>query len=105
VQEEEQLLMTQAERDRLVTLRKIEKKLITQAEAAAELQLSVRHVKRMLQAMRERGDQGGGAWAAWTRVEPQERREGSGESGEDPIEGGVSRDSVRRWRVSIWRRI
>jgi hypothetical protein len=50
------MLMTQADRDRLVTLRKAKKKLITQAEAAAELQVSVRPVKRMLKALRERGD-------------------------------------------------
>lgn len=48
--------MTQADRDRLVTLKKAKKKLITQAEAAAELQVSVRHVKRMLKALGERGD-------------------------------------------------
>jgi hypothetical protein len=56
VQEEGQLLMTQAERDRLVTLKKAKKKLITQAEAAAELQVSVRHVKRMLKALGVSGD-------------------------------------------------
>ena len=48
--------MTQADRDRLVTLKKAKKKLITQAEAAAELQVSLRHVKRMLKALGERGD-------------------------------------------------
>ena len=48
--------MTQADRDRLVTLKKAKKKLITQAEAAAELQVSMRHVKRMLQGLRDRGD-------------------------------------------------
>jgi transposase len=48
--------MTQADRDRLVTLKKAKKKLITQAEAAAELDVSVRHVKRMLKALRQRGD-------------------------------------------------
>ena len=48
--------MTQADRDRLVTLRKAKKKLITQAEAAAELQVTVRHVKRLLKCLRERGD-------------------------------------------------
>jgi hypothetical protein len=56
VQEEGQLLMTQADRDRLVTLRKAKKKLITQNEAAVELRVSVRHVKRMLRALSERGD-------------------------------------------------
>src|SRR3712207_4777712 len=48
--------MTQADRDRLVTLKKAKKKLITQAEAAAELQVTVRHVKRMLKALGARGD-------------------------------------------------
>jgi antirestriction protein ArdC len=36
--------MTQADRDRLVTLKKAKKKLITQREAAEELGLSVRHI-------------------------------------------------------------
>ena len=48
--------MTHADRDRLVTLKKAKKKLITQTEAAAELQVSLRHVKRMLKALHERGD-------------------------------------------------
>lgn len=56
MQEEEQLLMTQSDRDRLVTLKKAKKKLITQAEAAAELQVTVRHIKRMLKALSEHGD-------------------------------------------------
>src|ERR1017187_10625636 len=46
--QEGQLRMTQADRDRLVTLRKAKKRLITQREAAAELELSVRQVKRLL---------------------------------------------------------
>jgi hypothetical protein len=54
--QEGQLLMTQADRDRLVALRKAKKKLITQREAAEELELSVRQVKRLLHAMKERGD-------------------------------------------------
>jgi hypothetical protein len=50
------LLMTQAERDRLVTLKKVKKKLITQRAAAEELKLSVRHVKRLLYGLKKRGD-------------------------------------------------
>jgi transposase len=49
--------MSQAERDRLVTLRKAKKRLITQAEAATELGVSVRQVKRLLKALKRRGDQ------------------------------------------------
>ena len=49
--------MTQADRDRLVALKKAKKKLITQREAAEELGVSVRHVKRLLYALRKHGDQ------------------------------------------------
>lgn len=48
--------MTQAERDRLVTLKKAKKKLITQREAAEELGLSTRQVKRLLYELKKRGD-------------------------------------------------
>jgi biotin operon repressor len=41
---EGQLLMTQGERDRLVTLKKARDKVISQGEAALELGLSVRQV-------------------------------------------------------------
>jgi transposase len=54
--QEGQLLMTQADRDRLITLRKAKKRLITQKEAAEELGVSVRHVKRLLYALKKRGD-------------------------------------------------
>ena len=48
--------MTQADRDRLVTLKKAKKKLITQGEAAEELGVSTRQVKRLLKALKKRGD-------------------------------------------------
>ena len=48
--------MTQAERDRLVALKKAKKRLITQKEAAEELAITERHVRRLLQAMKQRGD-------------------------------------------------
>jgi hypothetical protein len=54
--QEGQLLMTQADRDRLVTLKKARKKLITQGEAGAELGVSIRQVQRLLEALKERGD-------------------------------------------------
>src|SRR3954468_3794804 len=56
MQEGPTLLMTQADRDRLGTLKKAKKKLIKQAEAAEELGLSVRHVKRLLYALKKHGD-------------------------------------------------
>src|SRR3954447_2156787 len=54
--QEGQLQMTQVDRDRLVALKKAKKKLITQREAAKELGLSVRHVKRLLYALKKHGD-------------------------------------------------
>lgn len=48
--------MTQAERDRLVALKKVKKKLITQREAAEELELSIRQVQRLLDQLQDRGD-------------------------------------------------
>src|SRR5579863_8067532 len=54
--QEGQLLMTQADRDRLVTLRKAKRRLITQRQAGEELGLSVRQVKRLVFALKKRGD-------------------------------------------------
>src|SRR5258708_35202366 len=48
--------MTQADRDRLVTLKKAKKKLITRREAAEELGVTIRHVKRLLAALKKHGD-------------------------------------------------
>jgi biotin operon repressor len=48
--------MTQAERDRLVALKKAKKKLITQKQAAQELGITERHVRRLLKALKRRGD-------------------------------------------------
>ena len=74
--------MTQADRDRLVTLRKAKKKLITQREASEELGLSVRHVKRLLHALKKRGDQ---AVVHGLRGRPSNRR----------IEESIERQAVQ----------
>jgi biotin operon repressor len=49
--------MTQAERDRLVALKKAKKKLITQKQAAEEIGVTERQVRRLLRKLRRRGDQ------------------------------------------------
>jgi transposase len=49
--------MTQGERDRLVVLKKAQKRLITQKQAATELGVTERHVRRLLAALRRQGDQ------------------------------------------------
>src|SRR5208282_1020816 len=54
--QEGQLEMTQADRDRLVALKKAKKNLITQREAADELELSIRQVQRLLCALKKEGD-------------------------------------------------
>ena len=63
--------MTQADRDRLVALKKAKKKLITQREAAEELGLSIRQVKRLLYALKKRGDK---AVVHGLRGKPSNRR-------------------------------
>src|SRR5579871_1714919 len=49
--------MTQRDRDRLVVLKKAQKYLITQKQAAEELRLSDRQIRRLLVRMNEVGDQ------------------------------------------------
>jgi transposase len=48
--------MTEKERDRLVALKKAKKGLITQKQAAGEMGVSERQVRRLLRSLQERGD-------------------------------------------------
>ena len=48
--------MTQRERDRLVVLKQAQKRQITQAEAATQLECTERHVRRMLKKLKALGD-------------------------------------------------
>ena len=48
--------MTQRDRDRLVVLKKAQKKLITQEQAASELDITARQVRRLLQRLKKEGD-------------------------------------------------
>jgi hypothetical protein len=87
--QEGQLLMTQADRDRLVTLKKAKKRLITQHEAAEELGLSVRHVKRLLYALKKKGDK---AVVHGLRGKPSNRK----------IEAKVEREAVRILGTAVY---
>src|SRR3974377_1096114 len=49
--------MTQAERDRLEALKRAKKKLITQKQAAEEIGVTERQVRRLLRKLRGKGDQ------------------------------------------------
>jgi len=80
--QEGQLLMTQAERDRLVALKKAKKNLITQREAADELKLSVRQVQRLLYGLKKEGDK---AVVHGLRGKPSNRK----------IEAKVERQAVK----------
>jgi len=48
--------MSQDERDRLVALKKAKKKLITQKQAAEEIGVTERQVRRLLRKLRGKGD-------------------------------------------------
>src|SRR4051812_42594540 len=48
--------MTQRDRDRLVVLKKAQKSLMTQQQAAGELGITTRQVRRLLRRLREEGD-------------------------------------------------
>jgi hypothetical protein len=69
--QEGQLLMTEADRDRLVALKKASKKVITQCAAAEELAISVRQVQRLLNGLKELGDR---AVVHGSRGKPSNRR-------------------------------
>lgn len=82
--------MTQADRDRLVTLKKAKKKLITQRAAAEELGLSTRQVKRLLYAMKKRGDK---AVIHGLRGKPSKRR----------IEESIQGEAVKILSAEVYR--
>ena len=82
--------MTQADRDRLVALKKARKRLVTQREAAAELELSVRQVQRLLEALKQRGDK---AVVHGLRGRPSQRR----------IEEAVEREAVTILSADVYK--
>jgi biotin operon repressor len=117
--------MTQAERDRLVALKKAKKKLITQKQAAEELGITERHVRRLLRALKRRGDK---VVAHGLRGLPSNRRISADAEQEaiailsQPVYRGfgptlaaeylakkhaieVSRETLRQWmiRAKLWR--
>src|SRR5262249_38929793 len=74
----EGLWMSAKERDRLKVLHEVNKRHITQKQAAAELRLSVRWVRKLLMRQRTRGDGALGHGLTGTSVESQNA--GSGET-------------------------
>jgi transposase len=117
--------MTQAERDRLVALKKAKKKLITQKQAAEELGVTERQVRRLLRGLKRRGDK---AVSHALRGLPSNRRISADTQQEaltilsKPVYRGfrptlaseylaekhgieVSRETVRQWMIEgkLWR--
>lgn len=88
--QEDQLLMTQRERDRLGTLKEAKKKLITQREAAERLGVSVRHVKRMIHELKKRGDK---AVLHGLRGKPSKRR----------IDTSIEREAVKILSADVYK--
>jgi len=82
--------MTQAERDRLVALKKAKKKLITQKQVAEELGITERHVRRLLRALKQRGDK---AVVHALRGLPSNRK----------IAGGTEQEAVAILRSPVYR--
>src|SRR3954447_16633805 len=117
--------MTQKERDRLVALKKAKKKLISQREAAAEVGVSERHVRRMLRNLKRRGDRavihGGRGRESNRKIADERRQEAIQILSQEVYQGfgptlaaeylagkhdlQVSRETVRGWMVAakLWR--
>jgi transposase len=117
--------MTQAERDRLVALKKARKKLITQKQAAEEIGVTERHVRRLLRKLRRKGDRAvihELRGQASNRKLPAELEQGAIAILSDPVYRGfgptlaaeyldkkhqitVSKETLRRWMVQaeLWK--
>jgi len=54
--ETERIALSQRDRDRLKVLHEVRQKHLTQVDAAKRLRVTTRHVRRLLEAIGERGD-------------------------------------------------
>ena len=93
-------MMTQRDRDRLVVLKKAQEKLIKQREAAEELGITPRQVKRLLKQLREQGDRAVVHGSARTAIANESCRNSARRSGADPVAGQIIGDLGRRWPAS-----
>lgn len=117
--------MNQAERDWLVALKKAKKRLITQKEAAEEIGVTERHVRRLLKALKRRGDKAVihalRGEKSNRRIEEKIRQEAVKILSQEVYRGfgptlaseylakrhkvSVSRETVRKWMIEakLWR--
>jgi transposase len=122
--ETERIAMSQRERDRLRVLHEVKQKHLTQVEAARQLKVTDRHVRRMLIRIGERGD---GGIVQQLRGRPSNRKLaapleqkilarirhryadfGPTLAAEHLAQDGlrVSRETLRKWMIgkALWRR-
>ncbi len=117
--------MTQADRDRLVALKKAKKRLITQKQAAEEIGVTERQVRRLLRKLRRKGDRAvihGLRGRPSNRKCPAELEQRAIAVLSDPVYRGfgptlaaeylckrhqitVSKETLRRWmaKAGLWR--
>ena len=93
--------MTQQDRDRLVALKKAKKGLITQRQAAEEIGQTERHVRRLLQLLKSKGDR---AVVLALRGRPSNRKldEKTKQNALEILAARSIAASVRRWRQNTW---
>jgi transposase len=118
-------LLTQKERDRLVALKKAQKGLITQKQAASEIGITERQVRRMLRSLRRHGDKAvmhaGRGRASNRRIAEEQRAKAIEILSQDVYRGfgptlaaeyltkqhnvTVSRETLRGWMTAagLWR--
>ena len=100
--ETERMALSQRERDRLRVLHEVQRKQITQIEAARRLKISDRHLRRLLVGLRKLGDR---AVLHGLRGRPSNRRLAARLDEHLAQEGlPVSRETLRKWMVkaSLW---
>ncbi len=100
--ETERITLSQRERDRLKVLHEVDQKHLTQVAAAKRLQVTDRHVRRMLLGLRQRGD---GALVHGLRGRPSNRRLAASSSRRfwRGYASGM-RISAPRWPPNTWPR-
>ena len=119
-------MMTQAQRDRLQTVKKAKQRKITQQEAAAEMEVTDRHVRRLIAGLLEKGDKvvihGLKGQASNHRIAETKKNKAIGILSKPVYEGfgptlameylrdkhqiSVSKETVRKWMsgAGLWRR-
>lgn len=116
--------MTQADRDRLVALKKAKDKKMTQRQAAEELQISERQVRRLVAKLRQGGDKSvlhGLRGRSNRKIQEQDQQKAVEILSREVYQGfgptlaseylwkkhevGVSKETVRKWmsQAGLWR--